>query len=154
MIKEITEHQKNAWSALTWVLFMTFFTYTTLYEAFANTNKSLIATFNEEQLGFLPMFVNFGLVIMLTFDYSSVTHPISSKNFRIPFVLTFLVLAIMAHATMVSTGVFSQYMWPISCKGLAYSLHLLFLVGLWWMKLNILNASENVKPVLGTVKPK
>lgn len=154
MIKDILEHRKNAWSALTWVLFMTFFTYTTLYEAFANTNKSLIATFNEEQLGFLPMFVNFGLVIMLTFDYSSVTHPISSKSFRVPFVLTFLVLAIMAHATMVSTDANDQYMWPISCDCLSYILHLLFLAGLWLMKFNILNASENVKPVLGTVKPK
>lgn len=152
-IKTISTYPQNAKNAATWVLFMTFFTYSKLYEAVVSSGVSFVDSFVSNQAGFLSMFVNLGLVIMLAFDYSNVSKPIDYRDFRTPFVLIVLVLAIMWHTSLEPNG-YDNFVAPLSWKVFSYLLHLIFIVGLWWMKFRVLNASEPELIVKGIVKPK
>lgn len=152
-INKIHQYPKNAKNAAAWVLFMTFFTYPKLYEAFVSSGVSLVDSFVCQQGGFLSMFVNLGLVIMLAFDYSNVVKPIDFRDFITPFGLIMLVLGIMWHTSLDPCG-YANFIIPLSCKGFSYFLHLIFVIGLWWMKFSVLNASEVEKIVKSTVKPR
>ena len=70
-ISRLNADRKTTWIAFAWVCFMFFFTYTDLLVALVSDNLSLATEFQKLHIRSVPLFVNFGLIIMLLFDYST-----------------------------------------------------------------------------------
>lgn len=143
---------KLAGMALMWVGFMIFFTYTDVIMAFIKVTVDSVDCYSANQCRQIAMFVNFGLVAMLAFDYGSTDKPLRSKDFILPFISIALSIIILGHSYLVNTDRYQNYIYPLNIKEFGLYIHGLFILSLFKLKYNVLCAGIPEQNILGTVK--
>jgi hypothetical protein len=151
----MSELRRWAWNwrslflAFVWVLFMFFFTYTTLFEELLKKNGNFPGLFYEEQSSFIALYVNIGLVIMLLFDNHAVNKKFRGAVYYIPIMGLVVAFFLMGHCYLVKSGEHVNYIFPLSTERLSYVIYAVFLLMLYVMKVRSLIPDEvSVKKVL------
>lgn len=120
--------------AFMWMLFMAFFTYTILFVALIEKDVDFASIFYNQQSSYISLFVNFGLVIMLVFDYASSHKTISLSSFILPFIAILLCIVIKGHCDCNMDGTLIKYIWPISYEPLSIIIYVVFLFLIFILK--------------------
>lgn len=133
-ISRLNADRKTAWIAVSWVCFMFFFTYTDLLVALVTNNLSLVSEFQKLHIRSVSLFVNFGLIIMLLFDYST-----KNKNVNTTLVWTIiggllLSLSIYIHCGKVSTNSHSLLCFPLNWDNFSILLFVILMILLFIIK--------------------
>lgn len=139
----IIENWRSIFLAFVWVLFMFFFTYTTLFEELLKTNGHFSQLFYDEQSRYLALYVNIGLVFMLLFDNHSVNKWFRGAFYYIPFIGLVIALLLMGHCNLVKSGEHINYRYPLSEERLSYLIYIAFLIMLFIMKVRTLMPSAD-----------
>lgn len=147
----VRNNGKLALYSVFWVLFISFFTYTTLCYDLVKVGVSFIDEYYINQHRFLSLFVNVGLVCMLAFDYNSIKRPLDYKYIIIPMLLFFMAVVIMAHATIAFDNQLDTFIFPIKCSCFGVLTHALFLLGVWWLKFNVVVEAIPIGVIKGEV---
>lgn len=140
LMKRLMLRRKPLLQAFVWVLFMCFFTYTTLFVELLKVDGDFPRLFYDEQSTFLALYVNVGLIVMLMFD-----NHVANKIFRgnyMPFMGLLVVLLLLGHCNLVKSGEYLKYVSPLSEKWLSYAIYVAFLFILYVMKVKSLLPEE------------
>ncbi len=139
-------------TALLWVCFMIFFTYTTLIVALIETKTDFIKTFHNEQAGFISLFVNFGIIFMLVFDIVSVKgNRINKYDYILPFVAIAFCLIVLAHSRICNLNILGNYICLINSPYLSIIAFVLYILCIWLLKtMALLPPVDNVKKVINS----
>lgn len=120
--------------ALSWVLFMCFFTYTDLFMASISLNDSFSNAFHKMHVTSVSLLVNLGLVFMLLFDYTS-------KKSSVPKILVWFVVGgvitsilIFLHCLTVQSGENVNLIQPLSWHNFSIVLFVIFLMTVFILK--------------------
>ena len=142
----IRSNQRAIRMAASWLLFMLFFTYTSLIVELFEVEGDFLQLFYTEQRKYVSLFVNTGIVIMLLFDYSACEVSLSPKSYRLPFVAIVCCLALMAHCDLKMENQISQYRFPINLDYLSVIIYGFFVLLVYQLKLKVLTPDvESVK---------
>lgn len=118
-ISRLKADPKACMMALTWVLFMCFFTYTDLLISLLSVNHDFAVEFRTWHMSRVSVCVNFGLVIMLLFDYSYKHQHIHRDMFWIVIAGLFLCLFIFLHCGAVNAKSHINYIFPLNWADLS-----------------------------------
>lgn len=127
-------NMENIGIALAWTLFMSFFTYTSLWIDVLSVNTSILNTFPVRQSSLAALIVNFGIVIMLIFDYIKSSEVLHKKMFILFGVSMFLTIVSYAHSVIAIKNILEMFIPPFSYKSFGFIIHILFLVTMCGMK--------------------
>lgn len=133
-ISRLNADRKTTWIAFSWVCFMFFFTYTDLLVAFVSDNLSLATEFQKLHIRSVSLFVNFGLIIMLLFDYSTKNKDVNRTLVWIIIGGLLLSLSIYVHCGKVSTNAHSLLCFPLNCDNFSMLLFVILMVLLFIIK--------------------
>lgn len=128
--------------AFIWLLFMVFFTYTTLVVEMACAEGNFCELFYQEQSRYIALFVNVGIVAMLLFDNHVAKQPFRGVSYYIPFVSLVFCLIIMAHCEANVNHCLDKYIQPISWEYLSIIAYGCFLFMVYIMKVRALSNSS------------
>lgn len=133
-ISRLNADRKSAWIAFSWVCFMCFFTYTDLLVALVSNNLSLTTEFQKLHIRSVSLFVNFGLIIMLLFDYSTKTRDINRTLVWIIIGGLLLSLSIYVHCGKVATNAHSLLCFPLNWDNFSILLFVVLMILLFIIK--------------------
>lgn len=157
VLNEMAKYLKRIWSYFTanrdrfalaflWVCFMVFFTYTDLLVAWVKREVVFLNFFNNAQCQYISLFVNFGLILMLVFDYVTAKQELTVYSYILPFISIGLCLVILGHARLFVRNELLQYKCPISWPYFSMSIYVVYLTTIYLLKLRTLLPSvRNVK---------
>lgn len=124
--------------SLFWVLFIMFFTYTTLWVELCRVNGNFFDSFYDSQRSYIALFVNAGIIIMLLFDNYAARKEFQGLETFIPIVTLFLCVFIMAHCDYNKTEKLPNLIYPLSHKKLSIIVYCLFIVMIYYLKVRSL----------------
>jgi len=120
--------------AVTWTLFMSFFTYTCCWVALVSTKVPFLNVYSNSQASTISLIVNFGLVLMLVFDYMKSTATLEKWMFGLFGASMLVAVTVYAHSLAMTENHLGDFIMPISHPFFGVVLHLLFLTLLCVMK--------------------
>ena len=115
----LAANRDSLFLAFVWVLFMVFFTYTTLVVELVRTEGDFCELFYQEQSRYIALFVNVGIVIMLLFDNHVANQRFQGYSYYVPIVALVFCLIIMAHCEANIHDNIQEYVKPISLEYLS-----------------------------------
>lgn len=133
----------NVGISCVWTLFMSFFTYTTMWTSLLSINTSVIDIFTSNQSLLVSLIVNFGIVLMLIFDYIRVTDSIKIQMFELFCIAVLFTILIYAHSIISVENRLNEFIFPISFKEFGFILHIIFLLLICGMKFVVISEEEN-----------
>lgn len=133
----------NVGISCVWTLFMSFFTYTTMWKSLLSINTSVIDIFTSNQSLLVSLIVNFGIVLMLIFDYIRVTDSIKIQMFELFCIAVLFTILIYAHSIISVENRLNEFIFPISFKEFGFILHIIFLLLICGMKFVVISEEEN-----------
>ena len=131
--------------AFVWVLFMVFFTYTTLVFELMQADGDFCELFYQEQSRYLALFVNAGIVVMLLFDNHVAKQRFHGYSYYIPIVALILCLVIMAHCDVNIHKELQNYWGPISHEYFSIVMYGCFLFLVYVMKVRTLVMCDSLE---------
>lgn len=129
--------------ALLWTLFMSFFTYTSYWVALVSVGVSFLDGFVDGQSSIVSLVVNFGLVLMLIFDYMSSSDTSKKWMFGLFGISMFVAVMVYAHSLMAAQQRLNEFIMPISFPDFGITMHSLFMALLCGMKFVCLSNERN-----------
>lgn len=133
-LSRLKADHKTTWIAISWVCFMIFFTYTDLLVASVSNNLSLTNEFQKLHIRSVSLFVNFGLIIMLLFDYSAKNKNISNPLLWTIIIGLFLCLSIYFHCCKVMNNTHTDLYFPLNWENLSLLLFVILMIFLFIIK--------------------
>lgn len=133
-ISRLNADRKTTWIAFSWVCFMFFFTYTDLLVALVSDNLSLATEFQKLHIRSVSLFVNFGLIIMLLFDYSTKNKDVNRTLVWIIIGGLLLSLSIYVHCGKVATKAHSLLCFPFNWDNFSILLFVILMALLFIIK--------------------
>lgn len=130
----------NVGMAIVWTLFMSFFTYTECWVALVSANVSFFEVFGNSQSIIISLIVNFGLVLMLVFDYTTSANTSKKWMFSLFGVAMMMTVMVYAHSFIMVQQRLDEFLMPISKPYFGFALHLIFLLLLCSMKFVCISA--------------
>ena len=118
-----------------WLLLIVLFTYTPLVSAGLKVDVVFADTYCRNQYDWIAMFVNFGLLLMVVFDYWGTGKRPTTVLWAWSIVASAIVMAIFAHTGMYVRKELTAYVHPFSDYRLSYILHLAFFGILLYIKI-------------------
>lgn len=125
---------RTFWIGLTWVLFMIFFTYTDIWVAMVSTDQTLAVEFRKLHIRSVSLLVNFGLVVMLCFDYTSKYKTLHRAFLWVVLAGMLLSLFIYLHCRSVTSGTHTTLCLPFNWENLSLILFVLLMTILFVLK--------------------
>lgn len=130
--------------ALFWVCMMFLFTYTELVVALCKTGDTFTPTFRSLHIRSISLLVNFGLIIMLLYDYTTKRDHIHKMWLWTIVLGLFLVMSIYFHCQKVSSGKHTELIPPLNWDGFGLVLFIIFLIMIFILK-SCVELSEPIK---------
>lgn len=130
--------------ALLWVCLMFLFTYTDLVVALCKTGDTFTPAFMTLHMRSISLFVNFGLIIMLLYDYTAKRDHINKMWLWTIVLGLFLVLSIYFHCQKVSKETHTELITPLNWDSFGLMLFIIFLIMIFVLK-SCVEFSEPVK---------
>ena len=133
-------NKREVMIAVLWVCFMFFFTYTDLLVALVDSTTSFMSEFHKTQATYISLFINFGIIFMLVFDYvfANKGKQVSPFLYILPFVCIGMCLIIMVHSNIFNSGELQKYIKPIGCRYLSIYTYIVYLIGVFILKLRVI----------------
>ena len=130
--------------AVTWIFFLLFFAYTSLFFTLVKESETFLAAFKDEyfklEASYSYIFINFGLLAMLVFDYLFLNKSTKQmKRLTICIMISFfLIIGIYFHAiNFCSENAYGLLKFLADSK-FAIILNFIYLCILFWIKLESL----------------
>lgn len=133
-ISRLKADPTTTWIALSWVCFMIFFTYTDLLVACVSNDLTLATEFQRMHIRSVSLFVNFGLIIMLLFDYSTKNKDINRTLVWVIIGGLLLSLSIYVHCGKVAANTHSSLCFPLSWDNFSMLLFVFLMILLFVVK--------------------
>lgn len=133
-ISRLNADRRTTWIAFSWVCFMFFFTYTDLLVALVSDNMSLATEFQKLHIRSVSLFVNFGLIIMLLFDYSTKNKDVNRTLVWIIIGGLLLSLSIYVHCGKVATNAHLLLCFPLNWDNFSIVLFVILMALLFIIK--------------------
>lgn len=133
-ISRLKADSRTAWIAFSWICFMFFFTYTDLLVALVSNDIAFASKFQELHIRSISLFVNFGLIIMLLFDYSA-----KNKNIHRAIVWAIvaglvLSLSIYIHCCKAAIKAHSELIFPLNLDNFSIGLFVFLMILVFILK--------------------
>ena len=133
MDRLILKYKRYILSVL-WLLLMILFTYTPLVAAGLKVNEVFADAYCNNQCAWIAMLVNFGLLLMVVFDYWG-TGKQPTWNLYISSIVGLAIAALICgHTGLYVQDELSDFKFPINDYRCAYVLHLIFFAILLYIK--------------------
>ena len=120
--------------SLCWVLFIMFFTYTTLWVELCKVDGDFYNKFYASQCAYISLFVNAGIVIMLLFDNYAARKEFHGLETFVPIVTLILCVFIMGHCDHKISEKLPNYISPLSYEKLSIIVYCIFIMMIYYLK--------------------
>lgn len=121
-----------------WLLLIILFTYTPLVSVGLKVDEVFADAYCNNQCGWIAMFVNFGLLLMVVFDYWGTGKRPTTALWVWSIVAIVVAMLIFAHTGMYVNHILHKFVYPLSDYRLSYALHLFFFGILLYIKIKSL----------------
>lgn len=139
---------RNYMIALSWLSLIIFFTYTTVLSSAFIVNMSFFNEYFEYHNHLISMIVNFGLIVMVVFDFSSAGKQVSNTDLFLLSLGFICAVGIYGHSLIVCNDELDSYTFPLSNPNFSYILHAFILAIIWYLKVKSLSLEANSKSVI------
>lgn len=133
-ISRLKADPRTRWIAFSWVCFMMFFTFTDLVVASVYTDIEFQSVFRGLHIRGISLFVNFGLIIMLLFDYSVKYKTMSKEVVWTAILGLMLCISIYFHCRKVTANAHSALIYPLCLDYFSIILFVVFMILLFIIK--------------------
>lgn len=111
--------------------------------ALVSSRISFIETYSRSQASVVSLIVNFGLVLMLIFDYIRSTETLKKWMFGLFGSAMLVAIGVYAHGLIVEERHLNDFLMPISYPYFGFILHIIFLFFICGMKFVCLSDENN-----------
>lgn len=142
----LKENKKHLWEAVSYVLLLVFFTYTTITVELLKDCQGLWDAYALNQSSLFALLTNFGLLVLMVIDYTSGKTRVSARTLMRVSVCFFTYIVIYGHAKVIShPDIYSDYAMLLSLPSLFIFLHILTLIYLIYIKFQSLREYKVIK---------
>ena len=131
-------------SALIWLAFILFFTYSGLFVIAVQIDANLIQIYYNIQCRLVSVFVNFGLLFMLVIDYLLSDKKKHSRLLVMCLICFFIIVGLYGHAKFHETGKLDRFVSPFCSDEFSFILQTIFITMLLFIRYRTIIPSRRI----------